>query len=160
MHTHSPLWTHVCKPYPYEHLRRTEPLDLEFYEVTTGTSLSTGTSPIIENIVALNLRINYYTMDLNHQQPIYLKFGSIQPKTPKIPWETVRSKRKKHVDRPLSPSHTIDLPFVKEPWCSYYIDSSNPPFPKTVSPISYFFCCQDLKSGGVEPCYTRTLSTN
>jgi hypothetical protein len=23
-HTHSPLWTHVHKPYPYEHLRRTE----------------------------------------------------------------------------------------------------------------------------------------
>jgi len=35
----------------------------------------------------------YYTMDLNHQQPIYQKFGSIQIHmnhwNPKIPWETL-----------------------------------------------------------------------
>ena len=33
---HSPLRTHARKPYPYEHLRRTEPADLEVHEVTTG----------------------------------------------------------------------------------------------------------------------------
>ena len=58
MHAHSPIWTHVHKPYPYEHLRRTEPANLEINEVTTGTSLSTGTSPTIEIIVPLNPIIN------------------------------------------------------------------------------------------------------
>jgi hypothetical protein len=36
MHAHLPLWTHVCKPYLYEHLGRTEPTDLEIHEVTSG----------------------------------------------------------------------------------------------------------------------------
>jgi len=31
--------------YPYEHLRRTEPTDPKIHEVTTGTTLSSGTSP-------------------------------------------------------------------------------------------------------------------
>jgi len=36
---HSPLWTHTRTPYPYEHLRKTEPAyHLEIYEVTIGTS--------------------------------------------------------------------------------------------------------------------------
>jgi hypothetical protein len=48
----------VHKPYPYEHLRKTEPADLEIHEVTTGTSLSTGTSPTTECIAPLNPRIN------------------------------------------------------------------------------------------------------
>jgi hypothetical protein len=69
---HSPLWTHVRKPYPYEHLRRTALADLEIHEVTTGTSLSTGTSSTIESIAPLNPRINlgkyehtYQVKDLN-----------------------------------------------------------------------------------------------
>jgi hypothetical protein len=49
-YAHSPLWTHVRKPYPYEHLRRTEPADLEIHEVTIGASLSTGTLPTTESI--------------------------------------------------------------------------------------------------------------
>jgi len=57
-YAHSPLWTHVCKPHPYEHLRRTEPTDLEIHEVTTDVSLLTGTSPITENIAPLNSGIN------------------------------------------------------------------------------------------------------
>jgi hypothetical protein len=43
---------------PYEHLRRTVPTDLEIYEVTTGASLSTGTSPTTESIAPLNPGIN------------------------------------------------------------------------------------------------------
>jgi len=57
-HAHSPLWTHIRKLYLYEHLRRTEPADLEIHEVTIGTSLSTGTSPTTESIAPLNPRIN------------------------------------------------------------------------------------------------------
>jgi hypothetical protein len=35
--------THVCKPYPYEHIQMTEHLiDLEISEVTIDASLSTG----------------------------------------------------------------------------------------------------------------------
>jgi len=43
--THTHPYEHVRKPYPYEHLRRTEPANLEVHEVTTGASMSTGTSP-------------------------------------------------------------------------------------------------------------------
>ena len=45
MHAHSPLRTHARKLYPYEHLRRLGRQILEIDEVTTGVSLSTGTSP-------------------------------------------------------------------------------------------------------------------
>jgi hypothetical protein len=38
----------------YEHPRRTEPVDLKIHEVTTGVSLSTGTSPTTECIAPLN----------------------------------------------------------------------------------------------------------
>ena len=55
---YSPLWIHVRKPYPYEHLRKTEPADLEIHEVTTGASLSTGTSPTTKSIAPLNPEIN------------------------------------------------------------------------------------------------------
>ena len=49
-----------------------------------------------------------------------------------------QSEGKKPVDLPLChrTQLSIDLPFVKESWCSSYTDSSNPPFPETVSPIS------------------------
>jgi hypothetical protein len=61
-HAHWPLWTHVCKLYPYEHLRRTEPADLE---VTTDTSLSTVTSSTTESIAPLNrlVCINFFQME-------------------------------------------------------------------------------------------------
>jgi hypothetical protein len=36
----------------------TEPVDLEIHEVTTGASLSTGTSPTTESIAPLKPRIN------------------------------------------------------------------------------------------------------
>ena len=36
----------------------TEPVDLKIHEVTTDVSLPTGTSPTIESIAPLNLRIN------------------------------------------------------------------------------------------------------
>ena len=49
-HLDSSLRTHTCTPYPYEHLRETEPAYyLEIYEVTVGASSSTGTSPLIES---------------------------------------------------------------------------------------------------------------
>jgi hypothetical protein len=57
-HAHSPLWTHVCKPYPYEHLRRTKPTDLEIHEVTTDALLSMGMLPTTESIAPLNSGIN------------------------------------------------------------------------------------------------------
>jgi hypothetical protein len=43
---------------PYEHLRRTEPANLEIHKVTIGASLSMGTSPTTESIEPLNPRIN------------------------------------------------------------------------------------------------------
>ena len=43
---------------PYEHLRRTEPADLEIHEVTMDASLSTETSLTTESIAPLNLEIN------------------------------------------------------------------------------------------------------
>jgi len=57
-YAHSSLWTHVCKPYPYEHLRRIEPTYLEINEVTTDVSLLMGTSPTTESIASLNSKIN------------------------------------------------------------------------------------------------------
>ena len=42
-HVHSTKNVHT--PYLYEHLRRTEPADLEVDEVSTGVSMLTGTSP-------------------------------------------------------------------------------------------------------------------
>ena len=53
-YAHSPLRTHVCKLYSYEHFRRTEPTDLEIYEVTTGASLLIGMSRTTESIAPLN----------------------------------------------------------------------------------------------------------
>ena len=52
-----PLWTHVRKPYLYEHLRRLSRQILEIDEVTTRASLSTGTSPTTECTMLLNPRI-------------------------------------------------------------------------------------------------------
>ena len=46
-YTHS--YEHRRTPYPYEYLRKTEPAyHLEIYEITVGTSSSTGTSPPTE----------------------------------------------------------------------------------------------------------------
>ena len=53
----TPLWTHVRKPYPYEHLQRSSRQILEIDEVTTCASLSTGTSPTTECTMPLNPRI-------------------------------------------------------------------------------------------------------
>ena len=58
MHAHSTLWTHICKPYPYELLRKTEPTDLEIHEVITCALQLTGTSPTTESIAPLNPGIN------------------------------------------------------------------------------------------------------
>jgi hypothetical protein len=58
MHAHSQLWIHIHKPYFYENLKSTEPADLEIHEVTTGDSLSTGTSPTTESIALLKRGIN------------------------------------------------------------------------------------------------------
>ena len=55
-HTHT-LWIHVRKPYPYDHLRRLSRQILEIDEVTTGASLSTGTSTTTECTMPLNPRI-------------------------------------------------------------------------------------------------------
>jgi hypothetical protein len=71
-HAHSPLWIHVRKPYPYKHLRRTEPADHEIHEVTSGASMSTGMSPTTKSITPFNPGINlgkcehlYQVEDLN-----------------------------------------------------------------------------------------------
>jgi hypothetical protein len=42
----------------HEHLRRTEPTDLEIHEVTTGVSLSMGTSLTTKSIALINSEIN------------------------------------------------------------------------------------------------------
>ena len=42
---HLPLWMHIRKSYPYEHLRRLSRQILKIDEVTTSASLSTGTLP-------------------------------------------------------------------------------------------------------------------
>jgi hypothetical protein len=57
-HVHSPLWIHVHKTYPYEHIRRIESADLSIYEVTIGASLSTGMLPTTISIAPLNPKIN------------------------------------------------------------------------------------------------------
>jgi hypothetical protein len=41
-----------------KHLRKTEPADFEIHEVTTDTSMSTGTSFTTESITPLNSEIN------------------------------------------------------------------------------------------------------
>ena len=53
----TPLWIQVRKLYPYEHLQRLSRQILEIDEVTTGASLSTGTSPTTECTMPLNFRI-------------------------------------------------------------------------------------------------------
>jgi hypothetical protein len=57
-HTLTPIYTHVRKPYAYEHFRGTEPADYEIHEGTAGASLSTGTSPTTESIAPVNPGIN------------------------------------------------------------------------------------------------------
>jgi hypothetical protein len=52
-HAHSSLWIHARKPYPYEHLRRLCRQIPKIDEVTTGASLSTGTSPTTESTNAV-----------------------------------------------------------------------------------------------------------
>jgi hypothetical protein len=71
-YAHSPLWTHVYKPYPYEYIRNTVLTHLEIDKVTAGALLSTGTSPIIERTTSLNSGTNqekyehpYQVDDLN-----------------------------------------------------------------------------------------------
>jgi hypothetical protein len=61
--SHKHTYTHLYErthahPYPYEHLRRTEPADLEVDEVTTGASLLTGTSRTTKRIAPDNPGIN------------------------------------------------------------------------------------------------------
>ena len=49
IHAHTLIPMNARTLYLYEHLRKTEPAyHLEFYEVTVGTSSSTGTSPPTE----------------------------------------------------------------------------------------------------------------
>jgi hypothetical protein len=49
---------HVCKPYPYKHLRKTVLAHLEIDEVTACASLSTGMYHTTESTTPLNLEIN------------------------------------------------------------------------------------------------------
>jgi hypothetical protein len=58
MHTYSYKHTYANPTYLYKHIRRTKPTDLEIHKVTTGASLSTGTSPTTETIKPINLGIN------------------------------------------------------------------------------------------------------
>ena len=53
----TPLWTRVRKLYSYEHLRILSRQIFKIDKVTTGTSLSTETSPTTEYATPLNLRI-------------------------------------------------------------------------------------------------------
>jgi hypothetical protein len=59
-HAHSLLRIHIRKPNPYEHLRKTVPAHLEINKVTTGVSLSTGTSSTTES--TLNPEIDEVTI--------------------------------------------------------------------------------------------------
>jgi hypothetical protein len=55
------LWTHVRKPYPYEHLRTLGWQILKIDEVTTGASLSAGTSHTNESTnVIKSWEIRFY----------------------------------------------------------------------------------------------------
>ena len=56
-HKFTPLWTHIHKLYPYEHLKTLSRQILEINEVTTGASLSTGTSPTTKCTTPLHHRI-------------------------------------------------------------------------------------------------------
>jgi hypothetical protein len=58
MYTHSYKYTYANPTYLYKHLRRSKPIDLEIHEVTTGVSLSTGTSPTTKTIEPINPGIN------------------------------------------------------------------------------------------------------
>jgi hypothetical protein len=54
-HVHSPYEHKYTNPTPsYGHLQKTKPVDLKIHEVTTGASLSTGTSSTAESIAPLN----------------------------------------------------------------------------------------------------------
>jgi hypothetical protein len=55
--THICIHTHPLNLYPYEHLRRTEPVNFEIHEVNIGVSLLTGTSAPLK-IAPLNSKIN------------------------------------------------------------------------------------------------------
>jgi hypothetical protein len=57
-HAHSPLKIHIRKPYLYKHLWKTVTAHLKIDEITTGTSLSTGTLPTTESTTVLNPNIN------------------------------------------------------------------------------------------------------
>jgi hypothetical protein len=63
----------------YEHLRRTELVDLEIHEVSTGASLSTETSPTTESIVPLNPEINPEKYDHPCQVENINLGGQVQP---------------------------------------------------------------------------------
>ena len=54
MHTHLYEHTYANPTASYEHLRRTEPADLEIHEVTIGVSLLMGMSPTTESIAPIN----------------------------------------------------------------------------------------------------------
>jgi len=64
---------------PYEHLRRTEPADLEIHEVTMDASLSTETSPTTESIALLNLGINPEKCELPCQVDDLNPGGQVPP---------------------------------------------------------------------------------
>jgi hypothetical protein len=49
-HAHKNIPMNARTPYPYEHLQGSEPVYLEIDEVTTDTSLLTGTSLTTERI--------------------------------------------------------------------------------------------------------------
>jgi hypothetical protein len=57
-HAYSPAINTRLLTVPHEHIRRTEPPDLEIHEVTTGASLSTGTSLTTKSIALINSEIN------------------------------------------------------------------------------------------------------
>jgi hypothetical protein len=78
-HVHSPLLMHARRPYPYEHLQRTEPTDLEVNEVTTGASLLTDTSPTthVHSPLRMHARRPYPYEHLQRTEPSDLEVNEV-----------------------------------------------------------------------------------
>jgi len=52
------MYTHICQPYRYEHLRTTKPENVKVQEITIRASMLMSTLPTIKRIALINLAIN------------------------------------------------------------------------------------------------------
>ena len=52
------MYTHLCQPYPYDHLWMTKLENLNVHEITIRASPLMSTLPTIKRIALINLAIN------------------------------------------------------------------------------------------------------